>query len=192
MIFKDPRDRGPSNTFRLGAARKGLLCLALAGLGTAAGCAGGEEVSAGSVAAARRVWDRKGVSDYDIEWVSAGPSRGRYAVEVRGGRVRSVASVTPDGGLFPLKPAEPRFYGVEGLFLVIADELAQLDTAEPFGRPKGTRAVLRFTPDPVYGFPRSYSRDVVGAPSSLSIEVVRFEPRGSAPAPLPSDNGPTN
>jgi hypothetical protein len=147
------------------------------------GCAGGVVVTTPSVAEARRVWERANISDYDIEWTSAGPSRAHYAVEVRDGQVQTVASVSPDGRRFPLKPAEPRFYGVEGLFLIIADELAQLDMPTPFGRPKGTRTVLRFSPDPTYGFPRSYRRDVVGAPSSLAIDVVRFEPVGGAREP---------
>ncbi|MGE3818868.1 MAG: DUF6174 domain-containing protein [Isosphaeraceae bacterium] len=154
------------------------------------GCGGGEEVTDRSVAQARRIWERAAVTDYDLEWVSTSPSRSRYAVEVRGGQVRSVSSITPDGRRFPLKPAEPRFYGVDGLFLVIADELAQLQTEAPFGRPKGTRAVLRFTPDPTYGYPRSYRRDVVGAPASLAIDVVTFAPRSAGEKMLIPGNMP--
>ena len=62
------------------------------------------------------------------------------------------------------------------VFLTIADEYAQLGTDRPFGKAKGTTAVLRFTPDPKYGFPRSYRRDVVGATLPVAIDVVRFVP----------------
>ena len=142
-----------------------------------AGCSGGENVTAASLRAAREAWARKNIRDYEIEWAGSGLSRSRYVVSVRDGEVRSVESVAPDGRHYPVKPAEPKFYGVEGLFLVIADELAQLDDAEPFGRPKGSASVLKFTIDPTHGFPRSYRRDVVGAPSALRIDVIRFEPR---------------
>lgn len=148
-------------------------------------------MTADSLAKARQVWAKAGVTDYDLEWVGSRPSRAHYAVEVRGGQVRSIASVTPEGKRFPLKPAEPRFYGVDGLFLVIADELAQLETATPFGQPKGNRAVLRFTLDPKYGYPKSYSRDVVGAPSSLTIDVLEFIPGAAGEGMLIPRNMPT-
>jgi hypothetical protein len=76
-------------------------------------------------------------------------------------------------------PAEPRFYGVEGLYMIIGDELAQLETSTPFGQPKGTKAVLRFVPDPQLGYPRRYRRDVVGSPLALAIDVIRFEPEST-------------
>ena len=58
----------------------------------------------------------------------------------------------------------------------MADELALLDTDKPFGQPKGTTAVLRFTTDPTFGYLRTYRRDVMGAPSALAIDVLRFTP----------------
>ena len=60
--------------------------------------------------------------------------------------------------------------------MTIADELAQLGTSTPFGQPKGTKSVLRFTPDPELGYPRRYRRDVLGTPLALAIDVIRFEP----------------
>jgi hypothetical protein len=141
---------------------------------TLAGCAGGEDVTARSIAEARRRWDHAGIRNYDLEWTSAGLSRAHYVVEVRGGEVRSISSILPDGKRMEVHPPEPKFYGVEGLFMVIGDELAQLRTKTPFGQPKGTKAVLRFTPDPELGYPRRYRRDVLGTPLALAIDVVRF------------------
>jgi hypothetical protein len=134
-------------------------------------------VSASSLRQARQRWEKAGVSDYDLEWTSSGPSRSHFVVAVRGGRVTSVEMVGPDGARHEVKPAKPEYYGVDGLFLTIADELKQLDADRPFDRPKGTTAVLRFDPDPTYGYPRRYRRDVVGAPLPVAIDVVRFTPR---------------
>lgn len=140
------------------------------------GCAGGEAVTTKSIAEARARWEGANVRDYDLEWTSSGQQNARYAVRVRDGRVRSIESIAPGGLRGVVKPAAPEFYGVDGLFTTIADEFAQLDQAAPFGQPRGTKAVLRFHPDPRYGYPRSYRRDVLGAPTALAIDVVRFAP----------------
>jgi hypothetical protein len=174
----------PASTRRPRAVPLVLLlafCFAPAGL---SGCAGGEEVTARSLREARQRWEQAGVRDYDLEWASSGLNQSRYVVAVRGGRVRTVEAVGPDGARHEQKPAEPDYFGVDGLFKVIADELKQLDSTAPFGQPKGSRAVLRFTPDPTYGYPRNYRRDVVGAPMALAIDVLRFTPDpGRSPRP---------
>jgi hypothetical protein len=149
-----------------------------------AGCGGSEDVTSRSIAEARRRWEHAGIRNYDLEWTSTGLSRAHYVVAVRGGEVRSIASILPDGRSMEVHPAEPKFYGIEGLFMVIGDELAQLRTRTPFGQPKGTKAVLRFTPDPELGYPRRYRRDVLGTPLALAIDVVRFRPD---PEPPPAD-----
>jgi len=141
-----------------------------------AGCAGGQEVTTKSLGNARRLWDRAGIRDYDLEWTSSGLRSSRYRVAVRGGRVESIESIY-QGRAYSVHPADPGYYGVEGLFLTIEEELAQLQTATPFGQAKGTKAVLRFTPDPQLGYPRSYRRDVLGTPQALAIDVTRFVPR---------------
>jgi hypothetical protein len=157
-----------------------LACL---GWLTVAGCAGGEDVTGESIGAARARWAKAEVRDYDIEWESSGLSSSHYVVAVRNGQVRTIEGIAPDGRRFPVKPPEPRFYGVEGLFMIIADELAQLETETPFGKPKGTKAVLRFRPDAVLGYPKSYRRDVLGSPMTLPIDVIRFTPSAVVPRP---------
>jgi len=152
------------------------VALVLLGL---AGCGGGEDVTAESIRAAKQRWQRSGVRDYDLEWTSSGLRQSHYLVAVRDGTVRSVAMVQPDGRQAVVHPAEPRFYGVDGLFVVIADELAQLQADRPFGQPKGTRAVLRFTPDPKLGYPQKYRRDVVGSRMPMGIDVIRLSPNST-------------
>ena len=143
-----------------------------------AGCGGGEEVTVQSLGKAKQLWEQAGVRDYDLEWTSSGRTVGHYRVEVREGQVRSIESVLPDGQDAPgSHPAEPRYYGVEGLFLIIEDELAQLQFPEPFGQPKGTKIILRFSSDPKLGYPRRYRRDVLGTPQAVAIDVIRFEAR---------------
>ncbi len=139
-------------------------------------CAGGENVTPASLKAAKDRWDKANLRDYEVEWTSSVPTHTRYVVTVRDGKVTSVEGIALDGRRYKAKPVDLSYYGVNGLFLIIADDLAQLDTNTPFGLPKGSRAVMKFTPDLEYGFPRRYRRDVVGAPVALAIDVVRFEP----------------
>ena len=160
----------PSRTARI---RPGITATLLL---LAAGCAGGVDVTSENLKAAKALWQKANIRDYELEWTSSGPTNARYIATVRDGKVAAVEGVAPDGRRYTVKTAEPRYYGVDGLFLVIADELAQLELDAPFGRPKGSRAVLKLTTDPEYGFPRRYRRDVVGAPVALGIDVIRFEP----------------
>ena len=162
----------PIMTHHLRATRL-LLVIPLLAL---TGCSDGEPVTAQSLAKARKVWAQAGIDDYELDWTSSGTNNAYYRVRVRDGQVRTVEQLLPDGRTVELHPGEPRYYGVDGLFLTIADEYASLETDHPFGQPKGTKAVFRFTTDPKYGYPRSYRRDVVGATLPVAIDVVRFVP----------------
>ncbi|GAC1472727.1 MAG: hypothetical protein NVSMB9_20310 [Isosphaeraceae bacterium] len=167
-------------------SRPAFLIAILLTLATLAGCGGGEDVTPETLRLARGRWERAGIRDYDLEWTSSGRSIAHYAVVVRDGRVRTIESVAPDGRRGEVKPGAPEFYGVDGLFTTLEDELAQLDQPAPFGQPRGTRAILRFTADPKYGYPLRYRRDVLGASLALGIDVVRFHPlasRGTSKSP---------
>ena len=156
-----------------------LSLLSMAALGAVcifARCSGGLTVTPEAITEARKIWAGAGMRDYDLEWIASGMSSAHYFVTVRGGEVRKVESVAPDGRRFELHPAEPRFFGVDGLFTTIADELAQLKSDRPFGQPRGTKVVMRFTPDPKLGYPRLYRRDVLGTTQGLAIDVVRLIP----------------
>ena len=154
---------------------RGVIALAIVSL-CLSGCAGGEQATPESLLAARQRWDRAGIRDYDLEWSNSGPGNPRYRVEVRNGTVQSVRIVLPDGKLGKTSTNEPEYFGVAGLFRTIAEELEQLRSNEPFGKPKGSSIVMRFTPDPQYGFPRSYRRDVAGSARAVWFDVLRFEP----------------
>jgi Family of unknown function (DUF6174) len=148
------------------------------------GCGGGQEVTPQAIRAARQAWERADLRDYDLEWTTAGAQTGHYRVSVRGGRVRSVRTVLPDGREIETRTAEPESYGVDGLFQVLEEELAQLQADQPFGRPPGTTAALWFDPDPRLGYPRRYRRDVVGAPQGVAFDVIRLVPAtGAVSAP---------
>jgi hypothetical protein len=174
------RDASPAATIkvmlsvaRMSSAIRPFVLGAVLALG---GCAGSEDVTPGAIAAARKRWDQAGIRNYNLEWASSGLSRAHFVVTVRGGQVDSIVSILPNGKSMAVDTHDPKYYGVEGLFMIIGDELAQLRTKTPFGQPKGTRAVLRFKPDPRFGYPRSYRRDVLGTPQALAIDVIRFTP----------------
>ena len=156
-------------------SRAVIACLSLLALAALAGC-GGQEVTRQSLQDARARWTKSGLRNYDLEWQATGPRDSHYAVTVRDGQVQKVEGFKPDGSRIPLKPADTKLYSVDGLFTVVADELAICDTEQPFGQPKGTKAVLRFTTDPTLGYLKSYRRDVIGAPRALAIDVLRFTP----------------
>ena len=150
----------------------------LAILGSTLGCAGGKEVTPAALEAASRLWKQAGIHDYDLELKVTGQNNAHYFVTVRGGDVRRLESVRPDGGRFELHSFQPRYFGIDGLFLTIADELALLKTDRPFGQPKGTKVLMRFEPDSKRGYPHWYRRDVMGVPQGMRIDVIRRVPTG--------------
>ncbi len=162
----------------------------LAGLGILAssfGCAGGREVTPEALNSAKDLWARAAIRDYELEWTTSGMNSARYLATVHGGLVHKVESIQPDGGRIPVT-GEARYYGVDGLFLTIASELAQLNSENPFGQPKGTKVVMRFEPDPKLGYPHWYRRDVMGTLRGVRIEVTRLVPLAPASIPLEADH----
>jgi hypothetical protein len=155
---------------------------ALAILGAESGCGGGQEATPEAIEEARQLWKKAGIRDYELDWTVTGAQNNHYYVTVNGGEVRKVESVRPDGQRFALKPADTRFYSVDGLFLTIADELAQLKTDLPFSQPQGTKIVMRFKPDPKLGYPHWYRRDVMGTSLAIAIDVVKLVPKAPSGA----------
>jgi hypothetical protein len=158
----------------------------------AVGCGGGEEVNARNLAKARALWDGAKVRDYDLEWTTSGDREGHYLVFVRDGSVKAIHAFIEDRNAraireIQVKPGEPSYYGVEGLFRIIKEEQAQCADGSAFGQPKGTRVLLKFTPDAKLGYPRRYRRDVVGQTGRLALDVVRLDPRepGATVPPIP-------
>jgi hypothetical protein len=150
-------------------------------LGPILGCTGGEIVTADAISRAKQRWTSAGIHDYEIEWSVRGPNNAHYFVTVRRGEVQKVESYQSEGRKFELRPGEPRFFGVDGLFLTISDELAQLKTDRPFGQAKGTKVVMRFDCDAKLGYPLWYRRDVLGTPQAIAIDVIRLESSKNPP-----------
>ena len=164
-------------------AMPGILAI----VGSTLGCAGGQDVNPLAIDAARRLWTQAGIRDYQLEWSVTGSNNAHYFVSVQDGEVRKVESARPDGDRSKLNPPEPQYYGVDGIFRTIAEELALLKTDSPFGQPKGNKVVMRFEPDSRRGYPHWYRRDVMGAPQSMRIDVIKLVP--TAPLTLESLKG---
>jgi Family of unknown function (DUF6174) len=159
-------------------SRLGILSACLA----VGGCSGGQDVTAPGIKAARELWSKAGIRDYDLEYTTA-PANGHFLVTVHDGEVKKVEALQPGGARVELHPGEPRYYSVDGLFLTIADELAQLDKPEPFQQPKDTRILMKFKTNPEFGYPEWYHRDIVGVSSSARIDVIKLTPTTAALKP---------
>jgi hypothetical protein len=155
----------------------------LAILGSSLGCAGGQEVTPEAIEAAKRLWTQASIRDYDLEWSTTGRTNARYFVTVHGGMVYKVELIQPDGSRIK-GTGEARFYGVDGLFLTIANELAQLKKDRPFDQPQGTKVVMRFETDRKLGYPHWYRRDVMGTLEGARIDVIRLVPTAPNSVPL--------
>lgn len=166
------------------ARQTSFACFCLVTLSLCCGCGQGVNVTQASLKAAEAKWAKAGIKDYDLDWRSSGARPAEYRVFVRGGEVKAIYALY-QGKEIVAKPGQPRFYGVDGLFLTIAEDLAQMDGEMPFGKPKGTPVVMRFEADSVLGYPRIYVRDVSGTPQGVTIEVIRLEKAAGEEIPPP-------
>ena len=151
----------------------------LAVVGAASGCGRGQEVTPEAIAQAKQLWTKAGIRDYDLEWTVAGAQSNHYYVTVRGGEVRKVESMLPDGRRIVLKSFDTRYFSVDGLFLTMADYVALLKKDQPAGESKAAQVVMRFKPDPKLGYPQWFRRDVMGSTQALAIDVVKLVPEPS-------------
>lgn len=143
------------------------------------GCGRGEPLGPRSLRKARETWLRTGIRSYDVEWTVSGPqTAGRvvhYRIAVRSGLPESVKVAQDNGTWIDVHTNKPEYFTIDGLFRTLEEELDQLDSPTPFGKPKGTSILLEFTPDDILGFPRKYRRDIVGVKPGLSINVIKFD-----------------
>ena len=107
-------------------ARLGLPAILIA----TAGCGGGQDVTPQSVRAAKQLWDRAGIRDYDLDWSVTGSNNAHYFVTVRGGEVRTVEMVGRDGGKSASRSHETSLFSVDGLFRTLDVELAVCGKSE--------------------------------------------------------------
>ena len=157
------------------------LCI-LAACASALGCSGGQEVTTESVEAAQRLWNEAGIRDYDLDYTS-GPFSDHFVTTVHNGTVQKVESIQLGGERIEMHPAEPRYYSVDGLFLTITNELAQLKTDTPFDKPRGTKIVMKFRTDPKLGYPHWYRRDIMGMSHGARFEVIKITRTNAALKP---------
>ena len=129
----------------------------------------------------RERWTNAGIHDYKLEWTVTGPNNAHYYVTVQGGEVSEIEAAAPDGRRVQVHSAAPRYFGVDGLFLTIANEIALMKSDRPFSQPKGTKVVMRFQPDSKLGYPHWYRRDVMGTSQSMTIDVLKLVPNSPAP-----------
>jgi hypothetical protein len=144
--------------------------------GAALGCSRGQEVTSEAISQAHERWANAGIRDYNLEWTVTGPNNAHYYVTVRGGEVSDIESDAPDGRRVKVRSHAPRYFGVDGLFLTIANEMALMNSDRPFNQPKGTKVLMRFQPDSKLGYPHWYRRDVMGTSQMLTIDVVKLVP----------------
>src|SRR5262249_27111599 len=76
------------------------------------GCSGGQDVTADGIKAARELWFKAGIRDYQLEYTTA-PANGHFLVTVRDGEVKRVESIQPGGDRVDLHPGAPRYYSVD-------------------------------------------------------------------------------
>jgi hypothetical protein len=157
----------------------------LACLLTIAGCDGGQAVTPEALDHAKQLWTSAGIRDYELDWSVTGSNNAHYLVTVQAGEVRKVDTFAPDGRRIELHPGSPRFFGVDGLFVTISDELAQLKTERPFGQPTGTKVVMKFSPDTKLGYPHWYRRDVLGTAQAVTIDVNKLVPSATTTTAKP-------
>jgi hypothetical protein len=174
-----------SSPLRLRRGFSALVILAWLGVGATIGCDGGLPVTPEAIDQAKRLWSSAGIRDYELDWSTTGPNNAHYLVTVQAGEVRKVDAIEPDGRHIELHPGSPRFFGVDGLFVTISDELAQLKTDKPFGQPAGTKVVMRFRPDAKLGYPQWYRRDILGTSQAVTIDVNKLASSARATTPKP-------
>jgi len=174
-----------NSTSRFCVRRELRILVILGWLGTTIGCDRGQDVTPEAIAEAKRLWSEAGIRDYELDWSTTGPNNAHYIVTVQSGEVRKVDAIEPNGRRVELHPGAPRFFGVDGLFVTISDELAQLKTETPFGQPKGTKVAMRFHPDAKLGYPHWYRRDVLGTPLAVTIDVNKLVPTAKSTTPKP-------
>lgn len=122
-------------------------------------------------------WAAAGIQDYDLTWQSISTrNQSIYKVFVRGGDVKAVRLVRPDGKAVALKPADTNFYSVDGLFRTLREELAQSREPRPFGQPPGTTVILTMRSDDRLGYPTLYRRDIFGVEDRMGIDVIELKP----------------
>jgi len=131
------------------------------------------ELTAGRLAAARAIWDKTGMRDYDLEVqvLADRLEEGRFEIQVRDGNVtRAIRNGIAASG-------QGDAYSIAGLFRILERELELSQNAsQGFGAPAGYRAYLHARFNAELGYPEAYRRSVGGTSNAIEIRVLRLSP----------------
>lgn len=117
-------------------------------------------------------WRMHGPKSYNLDLAIGGKRAGRVHVEVRNGEVTQMLR----DGVEPRQKRTWDVWSVPGQFETIEIELdSAADPVAGFQAPLGSRVIQRAVFDPHYGYPRRYSRDVIGTDMEVAWETVKFE-----------------
>jgi len=126
-----------------------------------------EPLTPDKLQAARKMWDRYGPRDYDMEYRKKGSVSGTFVVQVRDGEA---VSVTMDGR--PIDPAGYRYHTMP----VLVDDLERF--LEMAKKPDSPPVILRARFDPQDGHLLKYIYSVPGTSQQIevSVRLRRFVP----------------
>jgi hypothetical protein len=118
-------------------------------------------------------WEANGPANYNLDLVLQGARPGPIHVEVREGKV---TQMTRDG-VVPSQRRTWEYWTVPGQLDTIGEELDKAEDPQgSFGTPGRGNVVQRAVFDEQFGYPRKYSRIVLGTPLEVRWEITRFEP----------------
>ena len=126
------------------------------------------------------------LSDAEATWDARAPGFYRMVVEMTGDRLeegvfevvvrdRSVVSLSRNGRA--ILPDGAQDYSVDGLFDILARELALAEEPAVLGAPEGYGVYLLVRFDPDNGRLIRYLRSVGGTNNSIEVHVTEFAPR---------------
>lgn len=151
-----------------------LLFAIVAGVGTMVGLNlwnARYQLTKEKLEAARQLWAKAGIADYDITVTVTGRTSAKYDLQVRKGQVTSARQndkpFQDDKGVLDKRHAD--YWTVPGLFDVLETELA--NAAKPDAPPCHTQVEF----DPQDGHPLSFLRSSSGGTTAIKVELKRLQ-----------------
>ncbi len=136
-----------------------------------------EELTAERLAEAREVWESQAPASYTMELEMRGALSEVRTVVVRNGRV-----VTMTTGGIEAPASSWEYWSVEGLFDVLAAEIA--NAADPQRTLGAGKVALLARFDPSWGYPSYFYRHIMGSLNDVEWRVSSFSADEPAAAPV--------
>ena len=132
-----------------------------------------------ALAAARQKWQQHGPASYVMVADVDSSLKVVHSIRVHDGEV---VAMTIEGAKAEVPRHVWKQWSVEGLFSFISDELANAaDPQRAYHVDNPSHVVLRATFDPELGYPRHFTRYVVGRSQSIEWTVRSFKSRVGSP-----------